>query len=366
MMRKLIIGDIHGCFDELEELLARVGPGPDDTIIALGDLVDRGPDTPKVLTFFETHENARTIMGNHERKHVRAYLGEVRPSISQQISRVQIGEDAYPDIVREMRALPSHIELDEAICLHGFFQPGLPLEAQREIVLVGTLTAERHLGMAYDRPWFELYDGTKPIIAGHHHYLGNGAPLVVNDKVFCIDTGCCYGFALTGLVLPDFRLVSVPARRNHWRETRARFAHLFALDESAKNETLTWKKIDEILTASEAQAPLGAAVSQRVEKLRQMVARADALIEAIFDEASSACAQILDALRRDHAFDNLDAKEQGRLFAVRIAGHPLRDLLHAARKGRLSVENLHHRLNRPKKVFDLARKVGLDVDVECV
>lgn len=64
----------------------------------------------------------------------------------------------------------------------------------------------------------------KTLVVGHHDYLGTGTLLVIDDRVFCIDTGCCRGRALTGLLLPDFQLYSVPARANHWERPHAQYA----------------------------------------------------------------------------------------------------------------------------------------------
>ena len=75
-MKTLIVGDIHGCWDEFEALLDKAALGADDQIISIGDMVDRGPQSPRVLRFFRDTPNARSIMGNHERKHVRAGAGE--------------------------------------------------------------------------------------------------------------------------------------------------------------------------------------------------------------------------------------------------------------------------------------------------
>ena len=96
MQNTLIIGDIHGCYYELQALLDKAGLGAGDAVIGIGDVVDRGPETPQVVDFFRTTPNAMAIMGNHERKHVRAARHEVKLSISQQISQVQFGP-AYPE-----------------------------------------------------------------------------------------------------------------------------------------------------------------------------------------------------------------------------------------------------------------------------
>src|SRR5690606_27035983 len=112
-MKQLIIGDIHGCYDELQELLDTVGLSSDDQIICIGDMVDRGPKPEEVLRFFRDTPNALSIMGNHERKHVRWFRGQVQPAASQLITRQQIGEDDYPATVDYMSSLPRSLELPD-------------------------------------------------------------------------------------------------------------------------------------------------------------------------------------------------------------------------------------------------------------
>lgn len=216
-MRQLIIGDIHGCMDELRDLLDKAGLADDDDIIAIGDLVDRGPDSPGALSFFRTTPRARSVMGNHERKHVRIWQGRAEAAASQIITRHQIGEADYPAAVSFMDSLPRFLKLPAALLIHGFWEPGLPLDAQRESALVGTLTAENDLRQRGLWPWYERYDGDLPLVVGHRDYSdGQMKPFVYNDRVYCIDTRCVYGGALTGLLLPDFRLISVPSRGDHW------------------------------------------------------------------------------------------------------------------------------------------------------
>lgn len=125
-MPTLIIGDLHGCAAELLDLLDKSGLASDDPIIAIGDLVDRGPDSPGVLRFFQQTPNAHSILGNHERKHIRVLRGEIPPAPSQVIARQQIGEAGYPAAVAFMDNLPRFLELPEATLVHGFWEPGVP------------------------------------------------------------------------------------------------------------------------------------------------------------------------------------------------------------------------------------------------
>jgi serine/threonine protein phosphatase 1 len=212
----LVIGDIHGCRRELEELIDLAGIDKDCWIIATGDIVDRGPDCLGVVEFFRNHPRALTVMGNHERKHRRSYQGEIKPATSQELARAQIGEDRYPDVIAYFASLPLVIELPEAIIIHGFLDPEVPLLDQDERTVAGTLSAQRNIFKRFGVRWFESYKGEKPLIVGHRDYLNNGEPLVHEDRVFGLDTSCVLGGRLTGLLLPSFRLISVPSHHCYW------------------------------------------------------------------------------------------------------------------------------------------------------
>src|SRR5687767_12871277 len=76
-MRQLIIGDIHGCYHELLDLVERAGISSPDEMPAVGDINDRGPDSPAVLDFLQSVPNASSLLGNHERKHVGWWRGRI-------------------------------------------------------------------------------------------------------------------------------------------------------------------------------------------------------------------------------------------------------------------------------------------------
>ena len=73
-----------------------------------------------------------------------------------------------------MQNFPRFLELPEAILVHGFFEPNVPLDQQRETVLVGTMSGENYLNRHYPRPWYELYRGIKPVIIRHRDFLETG------------------------------------------------------------------------------------------------------------------------------------------------------------------------------------------------
>jgi len=223
-MRYFIIGDIHGCYAELQDLLAKAALTSDDQIISIGDMVDRGLDSASVIEFFRDTPNADSIMGNHERKHVRWFDDQVEPAASQIITRKQITEDIYPEVIGFMSDLPHYMDLPDALLVHGFYEPGVPLEDQRETVIVGTLSGEDYLRKRFSWPWYERYDGEKPLIMGHRDYTEKMQVLNYKDRVWGIDTRCVYGGSLTGLLLPDFKLISVPSRGDHWADLQRQYA----------------------------------------------------------------------------------------------------------------------------------------------
>lgn len=235
-MTILVVGDIHGCYAELQALLDRAGLAAGDSIIAVGDLFDRGPEPAAVLDFFRRTPGAQALMGNHERKHVRSARGELPPAASQMITRWLLGEDAYPAAVAYMAGLPRWLALPEAVIVHGFWEPGPPLEAQREDVLTGTLGGEAYLKARGWWPWYVHYPESWPLIVGHRDYSGQRQPFIYRDRVFGLDARCCYGGGLAGLLLPDFRLLVVPSRGDHWGALQRRYAARLASAAIADNQ----------------------------------------------------------------------------------------------------------------------------------
>ena len=308
-MHTLAIGDIHGCYDELQALLDKAGLTEGDVVVSVGDCVDRGLDTPAVLDFFQKTPNAFLIMGNHERKHVRAGRHEVKLAQSQKISKIQFGE-TYPD----------------ALVAHGYFEPGLPLSQQRSTVLCGTMGGDKHLRIAYDRPWYELYDGEKPLLVGHHNYLDTNQPFVYRDRVFGLDTDCVTGRALTGLLLPSFRFVSVPSRANHWAQVRQRY--------SVETRTSPKQTVAVVAWGDDEKSLLH-------------------LIGKVEEKANS----IMLELRSEPGFDDLSVRNQAKLFSAKVGNSAFATLLHLARLSQLSSATARKVLKSPEVLLAMLRKL---------
>ncbi|HVH44387.1 MAG TPA: metallophosphoesterase family protein [Labilithrix sp.] len=146
MQRTIIIGDVHGCFEELLDLLDRVGATSDDRLLSVGDLVDRGPGSVSVVAHFRSLPSAVVLMGNHERKHARGVF-----SYGQEITRLQFG-DAYEDARSWMQRLPYFFEDEYVRVVHAAMVPGIPLAEQKEEILCGSTAGTHTLGPLVPRP----------------------------------------------------------------------------------------------------------------------------------------------------------------------------------------------------------------------
>jgi hypothetical protein len=321
----LVIGDIHGCYTELQALLDKAGVTDSDRIISIGDCVDRGPETPEVLRFFGEHTQAQVIMGNHERKHVRGSKHEVKLARSQQISKIQFG-DAYPAAITFMSSLPLYLDLPEAVLVHGYFEPGIPLEQQNPSVLCGTMGGEKHLHTHYSQPWYEMYAGNKPILVGHENYTGTDQPFVYRDRVFGLDTDCVTGKALTGLLLPAFRFVSVPSRGNHWMRVSRMYYPKSPKQIQPNPIPVAWPEVDDIN------------LLDFIGKLYQ------------------ASEGILRDLQSDPAYADMSPRQQARRFGDKSGNGPLATLLQLARLGKLNVEVAHKILRTPNELYAAIQK----------
>ncbi|HXU62400.1 MAG TPA: metallophosphoesterase [Polyangia bacterium] len=211
-MRTIIIGDVHGCLDELLALVQRTRRDPEDRVVLVGDLCAKGPDSQGVVAW--TRESgADAVLGNHDAHVLRALDGDsdVRPP------HRAVADALKPADVAWLRARPLWLRLGEIggrahVVVHGGFVPGLPLDEQeRDVVL--NLRSITDKGKPSHKltgtPWAALWRGPEHIVFGHDAVRG----LQRHPFATGLDTGCVYGNALTALVLPEGDLVSVPAAR---------------------------------------------------------------------------------------------------------------------------------------------------------
>jgi serine/threonine protein phosphatase 1 len=335
MPRTIIIGDIHGCFAELLELLDKAGIGDDDLIVSVGDIIDRGPDPREVIEFFRNRKNSVVIIGNHERKHIRGIL-----SYSQQVAQLQIGE-CYNDHVKWLATLPYYWERDDVRVVHWGLFPGVPLDQVPEDVLAGTASGDTKLKERYgEQPWYDFYEDDKPVAFGHS--VVGSEPLVMHERIFGLDTGACHGMRLTGLLLPEMRLVSVPARTDHW--TRVRQQWQAPVLRTLPWSTMTFEQID-----------------KKVRSLRD-----PELDREVLDGIACWAVQLRAAI--PGLRDKLDAEvtrlveEAGDDFGRVATSHPASTWLHRWHTGRLSREHLG--CSTPEQLVSLAIALGTTLPCE--
>ncbi|WP_216592745.1 polynucleotide kinase-phosphatase [Verrucosispora sioxanthis] len=239
-----IVGDVHGCRVELEALLTRLGwrLDRDDagravdathpsgrTAVFVGDLVDRGPDSPGVLRLvmgMVTAGHALCVPGNHEQKLLRKLRGR-NVKVAHGLAETLAQLDAEPaeftaEVAAFVDGLVSHYVLDggRLVVAHA----GLKEEYQgrasgrvRAFALYGETTGETdEYGLPVRYPWAREYRGSAMVVYGH---TPTPEPEWVNNTI-CVDTGCVFGGRLTALRYPERELVSVPAEREWYAPVR--------------------------------------------------------------------------------------------------------------------------------------------------
>ena len=238
-----VIGDIHGCRTELETLLAELGFAitrdgegraagahrDDRRAIFVGDLVDRGPDTPGVLRLvmgMVAAGDAFCVPGNHENKLLRALRGRnVQITHGLAESLVQLAaepEEFRADVERFLDSLISHYVLDggQLVISHAGLTERYQGRASgrvREFCLYGQTTGETdEYGLPVRYPWAQEYRGNAMVIYGHTPVP---APEWINNTL-CLDTGCVFGGRLTALRYPERELLSVPAAEIYYEPAR--------------------------------------------------------------------------------------------------------------------------------------------------
>jgi len=225
-----VIGDVHGCFDELRVLLGRLGysvrdeqgrthatPPPGRCAVFLGDLIDRGPRIPEVVELvmdMVSEGSATCLRGNHEHQLLLHLDGElpVAWGLAETLDQLADHPPALLERLRSFSAeLPHALYLDEGrlVVAHAGLTEGyqgMSSEHAHQFALYGTPVGTTPID------WVGSYRGTARVVYGH---LPTDRPAWINDTL-CIDTGCVYGGRLTALRYPELELVAVGAQRAYY------------------------------------------------------------------------------------------------------------------------------------------------------
>jgi hypothetical protein len=246
-MRLIIIGDVHGCIDELNELMQVLAPGMDDKLIFIGDLIDRGPDSADVVrqvVQWSKYIEVKLILGNHEEKFLR-YVQHIKDGrgIEKQMKQI----DEFPQLLdalgdEELSFLQKayhsiHLPENNSLLIHGgvwrdihFSLPATYLYQEDNSDInkqLSLLDKTRYLNpegkfVSYgeEKPedvfWADDYKGQfGHIYFGHHPFIQSN-PYQFSHAT-AIDTGCVYGGWLSAVELSDnnIQFKSVVARKTY-------------------------------------------------------------------------------------------------------------------------------------------------------
>jgi len=226
-MRLLVIGDLHGCFDELRELLERLSPSEEDLVTCVGDFVTKGPKPLDCLELWRERAWG-AVLGNNDRAALSLIHGEIvepKPGLERDARRLS----GRPDLVEYLASLPLVIDLPdhEAAVVHGGVLPHDRFEDRISTECLLTLrdvvreAAKWRPACDTDDPderrfWAEEWNGDRFVVYGH-----TPRPEAVwHGRALGIDTGCVYGWCLTAAVRSEdgsWSTTSVPAKRK-WAE----------------------------------------------------------------------------------------------------------------------------------------------------
>lgn len=233
-----IVGDVHGCLDELLELMAGLGyqvdrqdaafsvvPPDGRKLVFVGDLVDRGPATPDVLRLAMTMVNAGQafcVPGNHDIKLVKALKGrdvQLTHGLAESLQQLEKEPAEFrAQALKFLDDLVSHYVFDEGklVVAHAGMKESMQGRGSakvRDFALYGETTGETDdFGLPVRYNWSADYRGKALVVYGHTPVP---EPLWLNGTVN-IDTGCVFGGKLTALRYPEREIVSVPARATYY------------------------------------------------------------------------------------------------------------------------------------------------------
>ncbi|HXQ79686.1 MAG TPA: metallophosphoesterase [Opitutaceae bacterium] len=215
--RLIAVGDIHGCHVEFAEMLGQLELKGGDRLVLLGDLVNRGPDSTKVIELARA-AGSISLLGNHELRLLKFRKTGDNKYIKER--DLETFDKLRPDDWAYMESMLTTYEEAElnTVFVHGGFLPGEPWQKQPAEVVTRIQVIDkdgkpRRRADAPDAPpWADLWGGPPYVVYGH-----TPRPEVYKLKwSIGIDTGCVHGGHLTALVFPEKRLVQVKARQRYF------------------------------------------------------------------------------------------------------------------------------------------------------
>ena len=227
--RRIFVGDVQGCREELEALLEELAYDPaQDELHPVGDLVNRGPDSLGSLRLLRSLE-AGGVLGNHDLHLLRMRAGTREPGRRDTLDELLAAEDSQ-ELCGWLAARPLLRTWDDLVLVHAGLHPSWD-DPQAELEGLDPLVPHPALDFATRvrwcdpqgnvperddpepgapfAPWWQHRERERTVVFGHWAARG----LVLASGLRGLDTGCVWGGRLTAWIAEEDRLVSVPARR---------------------------------------------------------------------------------------------------------------------------------------------------------
>ncbi len=244
--RTIVVGDIHGCYQELRTLLEKINFTEADLLISVGDMVDRGPGTWDVAYFFKETPNAYSVMGNHERRLAGTIKGTYKPAWTQLHSLSKINSDEYEVWRAYFDSLPAVIETPDVIVTHARLDPSKSIDSQDPYYTCAVggyavrIEKDKNDVPLWYEEWTKINGNTKPICIGH---IGYENVELVENQLYALDTGAAKGGELTAVIFPDRKIVQVKSGINHYNISHKEWLTIKSANEPPE-EILIFKYIE--------------------------------------------------------------------------------------------------------------------------
>ena len=209
--RTIVVGDIHGCYDELNDLLDLVKFTDEDRVVSVGDLITKGPKNREVLERFMNDRQFSAVIGNHDLALRRRWNGEkfkLKPSQKPTHKELKKEKERYLPF---LNSLPFLIDLGTHLVVHAGLRPGVALHSQTTEDLTELRSLGENRSSRSGTPWYDVYDGEKIVLFGHWPAEQPRR----GKKAIGLDTGCVYGNQLTAYIVETEEIKAVHARQTY-------------------------------------------------------------------------------------------------------------------------------------------------------
>lgn len=192
--RFLVVGDVHGCIQELKQMLdEREFDRDEDVLISVGDLIDRGESSKGVLDFCLGLPRFHAVEGNHEKKFKRHILGEnVKIGHGLKGTIEEFNGNIDPKYIDFLNNLPLIIKTPAGYAVHAGFDPMMPVDKQneRDCVFMRYYGGKDYFDDEYGQYWFKTWPSDAPTVMFGHQPNPDG---FIPKNTISLDGGCCFG-----------------------------------------------------------------------------------------------------------------------------------------------------------------------------